>query len=93
MPAHRRLGRRAAYRYGDLFAGITGTSEGPEDPWATLNLNDTRTGEGDIFTVRPGDTVHAGRYTLTFTEVVPGARDGYVTFTVEGPGSDDAKTE
>ncbi|WP_031520018.1 hypothetical protein [Streptomyces sp. NRRL F-5123] len=86
----RRLGRRALLRRGDLVAGIAGTSEDPADPWAHLALRDKGTDTRADPTVRPGETVRVGRYTLTVAEVVPGSRDGYVTFTVDGPEDGDA---
>lgn len=85
MPAVRRLGRSALFRRGDLVAGIAGTGDDPADPWAHLALRDKGADATADPTVRPGETVRVGRYTLTVADVVPGARDGYVTFTVQGP--------
>lgn len=87
------LGRRARFRHGDLSLGIVRTSPDPADPWARLDLADTGTPAGDIVDVRAGETARVGRYALTFVEVVPGSRDGYVTFTIEERGDDDAVAE
>jgi|GEM_PF-6027801 hypothetical protein len=93
MSTVHRLGRRAQFRHDDLTVGIVRTSVDPDDPWARLSLADAGVSAGDMVTVRTGDAVRTGRYLLTFTEVVPGSRDGHVAFTIEGPGSGDASAE
>ncbi|WP_335970297.1 MULTISPECIES: hypothetical protein [Streptomycetaceae] len=89
-----RLGRRAQFRRGDLVVGIVRTSADPADPWARLNLVDDGALTGDVVQVRAGDVVPVGRHELTLVEVVPGSRDGYVTFTVRWPeGAPDEPAE
>ncbi|MFI0939247.1 hypothetical protein [Streptomyces sp. NPDC021020] len=79
-----RLGR-GTYTYGDFFAGIMSTSgDAPGEPWARLALNDNGTHQDDVVQVRAGQTVHVGRYTIRFIDVIPGD-DRHVTFTLDGP--------
>jgi hypothetical protein len=80
--APRRLGRRAQATVGTLRLGIVATSPDPADPAARINIADAGTGQGGTWIVRAGDTVRVGRHAVTFTEVVPGSRDGYVRFVV-----------
>lgn len=94
MPHVYRLGRRAQFRRGDLTVGIVQTSADPADPWARLNLIDEGARAGDVVDVRAGDEVAVGAHVLTLVEVVPGTRDGHVSFTVAWPGGeDDASAE
>jgi Family of unknown function (DUF6406) len=86
-PAVHRLGRRAQLRIGDvghgvLDVGIMATSPDPADPAARVQV--AHQGHGlSHHTVRPGDSVRVGAWTLTFSEIVHGARDGFVVFTAE----------
>ncbi|WP_031520020.1 hypothetical protein [Streptomyces sp. NRRL F-5123] len=76
---------RGAFRYGDFFAGIMSTSgDAPGEPWDRLSLRDNGTNAGDVYQVRAGQTLHVGRYTVRFIDVVPGD-DRHVTFTLDGP--------
>jgi hypothetical protein len=81
-PAPRRLGRRAQATVGALRLGIVATSPDPGDPAARISIADVGTGQGGTWIVRAGDTVRVGRHVVTFTEVVPGSRDGYVRYVV-----------
>lgn len=76
---------RGTYTYGDFFAGIMSTSgDDPGEPQDRLLLRDNGTDAGDVYQVQAGQTVHVGRYTIRFIDVVPGD-DRHVTFTLDGP--------
>ncbi|MCW2873054.1 hypothetical protein [Actinacidiphila oryziradicis] len=77
------LGRRGQVHVGDLALGITATSPDPGDPAARMNITDRTSGRTETRVVRPGDEVRIGRHAITFSEVVPGTRDGHVAFTVD----------
>jgi hypothetical protein len=79
-----RLGRRAQLRIGRLGGerldvGIMATNPDPADPAARIRISHHRHGVSRHI-VRPGDNVRSGSWTLTFTEIVHGERDGYVVF-------------
>ncbi|MFI0896975.1 hypothetical protein [Streptomyces sp. NPDC020983] len=76
---------RGAFRYGDFFAGIMSTSgDAPGEPWDRVSLRDNGTDSGDVYRVHAGQTLHVGRYTVRFIDVIPG-EDRHVTFTLDGP--------
>jgi hypothetical protein len=79
-----RLGRRAQLGVGPidgecLDVGIMATNPDPADPAARIRISHRRLGVSRHI-VRPGESVRAGSWTLTFTEIVHGDGDGHIVF-------------
>ncbi len=79
-----RLGRRALLGIGPisgehLDVGIMASNADPADPAARIRISHHRLGVSR-HVVGPGESVRAGSWTLTFTEIVHGEGDGHIVF-------------